>query len=179
MQPDRDFPLDLLFPKLAPPACAVVLVTGPPGGGKSAWVAQQARPDDEVIDLDLIISELSGQPLYHAPKGQWLQPALEERNRRLNALAGRARSDRAFVIVCAPGTACPWWRQALRPLQWKAVVPPVWRVEDQIRLDPRRSHDVHAHLQAAADWFARNHASALRVLSRKPVRETEEDRDAA
>lgn len=36
------------------------VITGPPAGGKSSWIAARARPTDIVIDLDRITQALMG-----------------------------------------------------------------------------------------------------------------------
>jgi hypothetical protein len=36
------------------------VITGPPAGGKSSWIAARARPNDIVIDLDRITQALMG-----------------------------------------------------------------------------------------------------------------------
>jgi hypothetical protein len=163
-----------LFPRFPRPLCRVVLVSGPPGGGKSHHVAQHAAPGDVVMDLDAIMSELSGLPIYRADRARWLRPALAERNRRLVELATMPRQVLAWVIVSAPGTAWQWWRQALQPVRLVPVVPPQWKAEDNIRRDPRRAHALGQHLAACADWYARNGAAidaAMRHAARERDRE--------
>ncbi|MFJ1461011.1 AAA family ATPase [Nocardia sp. N2S4-5] len=54
----------------ATPGVRVVVVTGPPAGGKSTYVREHAAPDDVVIDLDVIAAALRGpnaDPLHLYP----------------------------------------------------------------------------------------------------------------
>lgn len=45
----------------------VVLVIGPPGSGKTAYVEQRMRRGDLVIDVDTLFMALSGQRMYDKP----------------------------------------------------------------------------------------------------------------
>lgn len=60
---------------------ALSVVTGPPAGGKTTWVAAHAQPGDVVIDLDRIAQALS-------PPGA----GTHEYGRVLRTIAQRARS---------------------------------------------------------------------------------------
>ena len=44
-----------------------VVVTGPPGSGKTTWVQQRARPGDVVFDLDAIAQVVTQLPTYPRP----------------------------------------------------------------------------------------------------------------
>jgi hypothetical protein len=46
---------------------SLVVVAGPPGAGKSTYVAERAQPGDVVWDYDTVMAALSGQPLYERP----------------------------------------------------------------------------------------------------------------
>ncbi len=97
------------FPEwLPPPACPVVLVTGPPGGGKTTYAKAQAKAADEVIDLDDCFTEVCGTHGHRADKAN-LGMALKLRNKLIANLASK-REGRALVIVSAPSEAeCQWW----------------------------------------------------------------------
>jgi len=43
----------------------LIVVTGPPGAGKSSWIRSHARPTDIVIDLDLMALAMSGPGADH------------------------------------------------------------------------------------------------------------------
>jgi shikimate kinase len=45
----------------------VVVVYGPPGAGKTRWAMEWMKAGDIIVDLDLIYSALSGQPVHHKP----------------------------------------------------------------------------------------------------------------
>ncbi len=83
------------------PLIPVTVVCGPPGSGKTSWVAARAQASDLVLDLDEIQARLSGLGWYGYGE-EWIQPALAERNRRLGALANPSNYTRCWLIVGAP-----------------------------------------------------------------------------
>lgn len=83
------------------PLIPVTLVCGPSGSGKTTYVRTHAGPHDLVLDMDEIISRLSGQA-WHEAGPEWVQPALHERNARLGALANPSAYQRCWLIVQAP-----------------------------------------------------------------------------
>jgi 5-methylcytosine-specific restriction protein A len=86
------------IPAVQKPAIPVTIVCGPPGSGKTTYVAERAGLRDVVIDLDVIMSRLSGQPI-HQVSSRWIGMALTERNRILAGLAKDAVHERAWFIL--------------------------------------------------------------------------------
>jgi len=109
-----------LFPKwLKPSAIPLTIVCGPPASGKSTYAAQHAGPADLVIDLDVIASQLSGEPL-HSWDDRWLHPALLKRNDLLGSLSRPTTYRAAWFIVSEPTAARrDWWHRMLKP---KAII---------------------------------------------------------
>lgn len=94
------------------PACPVVLVTGPPGSGKTTYCREQAKAADQVIDLDECFLEVSGVHGHQADRA-YLSKALRLRNKLLANLAGKQRGT-AYVIVSCPTTKeVEWWKGKL------------------------------------------------------------------
>jgi 5-methylcytosine-specific restriction protein A len=84
--------------RFAVPFTAVI---GPAGNGARGWVADRAGPDDQVLDLAEILTELSGLPAHRA--GDWIVPALERRNTTLRRLTRPcADTPAAWLITPAP-----------------------------------------------------------------------------
>lgn len=86
------------------------VVCGPPGSGKSTYVARHRKTGDLVLDLDTIMAALSGEAIYDAP-GELLpfawqaRDAVLERLRRAHGLrhawiimGGAKRADRMAVV---------------------------------------------------------------------------------
>lgn len=98
---------------LPKPACRVVLVTGPPGAGKSWYCQQHAKPGDTVIDLDECFKAVCGVHGHEADR-QHLGAALRLRNKQIANLASK-RDGTAYVIVGAPSAQeVEWWCDKLK-----------------------------------------------------------------
>lgn len=136
-------------------ALPLTIVSGPPGAGKSTWVSERAAPGDVVIDLDEIIAELSGLPLYHAGL-EWLSRGLQRRSELLASLAGAGdRTRHAWFIVSAPTKAeRAMWKNALGAVQVVVIETPADACADRIRQDARRPAAVQLeHVSAARTWW--------------------------
>ncbi|URI11432.1 ATP-binding protein [Aquincola tertiaricarbonis] len=146
---------DQLHPRwLTPPRCKVHLVCGAPGSGKSTHVATHRQPGDTVIDVDEILAELAGLPLYVGDKAQWLGAAIDERNRRLQALAAQPADHVAwFIVGAADPAACQWWAVKLRTRSIVVIHTPRRECLARIAADPRRAHCQAEHIAAVNYWF--------------------------
>lgn len=86
----------------------LVIVVGPPAGGKSSYVSEMAQPGDTVIDLDAIA--LSLQPGWDR---RWNKELLDRSIRVRNSMLGslsRLSHGRAWFIVSAPSKEeRQWW----------------------------------------------------------------------
>ena len=49
------------------------VITGPPGAGKSSWIRAHAKPEDIVIDFDLIALAMAGPGADHHDHSQTLE----------------------------------------------------------------------------------------------------------
>lgn len=106
-----------IHPKwLQPSLVPLTIVCGPPCSGKSTWVRDRAGRRDLVIDLDVIASDISGEPLHGWCRERWLNAALWRRNNMLGDLGRGGNWPAAWFIVSEPKPQHrDFWAKALRP----------------------------------------------------------------
>ena len=75
----------------------VVMICGPPGSGKTTYAKSLMGDRDTLIDLDYILMEISGLPLYHDQSVEYLNEAVRERNKRLSRLKNRKHGNCYFI----------------------------------------------------------------------------------
>ena len=83
---------------------ALTVVVGPPAGGKSTWVLEQAKPGDVVIDFDRLAVAMSGQggdPHDHAPAVTTVTRAA--RAAAIEAALKLAGTTDVYLIHSSPG----------------------------------------------------------------------------
>ncbi|MCJ2010442.1 ATP-binding protein [Methylobacterium sp. J-092] len=66
---------------LKPSRIPLTIVCGPPGSGKSTYIRERIEPRDILIDLDAIMSGLSGLPEHHT-SARISMPSLERERSR-------------------------------------------------------------------------------------------------
>ncbi len=90
-----------LLPDWLPrPTVPVIVVCGPPGSGKSTYVAGLAAAHDLVLDVDDMAARISGKPLYHASYDERML-AIRDRNARLGSLDKPVPFAKVWLIVTA------------------------------------------------------------------------------
>lgn len=103
---DRTFSM---MPQWLHPKGSMTVVCGPPGAGKTTYVAQHAKPGDVVLDLDDIIRDLFGIHGHDANDLGMVAAAIRERNARLGRLT---KGDTAWLIAGAPSmTERQYWQE--------------------------------------------------------------------
>ncbi|WP_143413210.1 AAA family ATPase [Haematobacter genomosp. 1] len=143
-----------IHPKwLKPSLVPLTIVCGPPASGKSTYVRNSKGPDDLVIDLDVIASDISGEPLRGWNRSRWLNAALYRRNNMLGDLGGRGGDwPAAWLIVSEPKARHrDWWAVTLKPQQ--IVVMEVLETECMRRAAEDPGRDLLATEAAVTRWW--------------------------
>jgi 5-methylcytosine-specific restriction endonuclease McrA len=103
---------------LRPSSVPLTIVCGAPASGKSTYVARRMGVRDMVIDLDVIASQLSGQPLHGWSREEWLQAALFRRNAMLGRLSRKPDCGHAWFVLSEPDAVRrQWWAEKMRPAE--------------------------------------------------------------
>lgn len=98
------------------------MVTGPPGSGKSTWVAQEARPGDLVWDLDVVAAVIGncGEEIPREQHGSLPWPIMKACLVMLDALvawlAETELSVRVYLIISDAAQARALARQLVAQL---------------------------------------------------------------
>ena len=131
------------------PACRVVLVSGPPGSGKTTYAKQHAGPSDVVIDLDDCFTLVCGTH-GHDADSKHLAAALRVRNKMIANLASK-RDGAAYLVIGAPNeTEVQWWRDKLGAESVRLMVT---QAECEARLAPHRRHLARGwYIKATQAW---------------------------
>jgi len=134
------------YPEWMPkPSIPVTVVCGPPLAGKTTYAHEHASDGDEVIDLDAIGQELSGDT-GHAWDRRWLGAAIHERNRRI-ARWGKRRKGQGWLIVSAPRKEQREWWQDTLGAELVLLVP-------SLNECMKRANQQGRPASAVSDWFA-------------------------
>ena len=79
----------------------VIVVTGPPGSGKSAYVKQHIKPGDLMWDYDEVLKAMTGQDLYYRP--EWgIDVCTAMRDALYKNIDSNTKVKKVWIITCAP-----------------------------------------------------------------------------
>lgn len=134
------------------PVMPLLVICGPPGAGKTSFVKSYARPGEMVLDLDVILAEVTRRPLYSPASVDEWTAAKKVRNQRLVALCSApARWPRAWLIASAPKlTDRRYWRE--RGARVVMILPSLDECLRRIRGDGARPEKA-GHEQACLWWW--------------------------
>lgn len=149
---ERDLPAANHPEWLLPSAIPLTIVCGPPASGKTTWAKRQGA--DILIDLDQIMVEVSGLPMYQADR-QWLNLAIRQRNKIIAQLAARRRSRQRAILIVGEPTAQrrEWWARKLKPTSVVVMETPKDVCLERIASDPRRAARREEMSQAVSMWW--------------------------
>jgi hypothetical protein len=142
------------YPVLQKPlAIDVVMVAGPPASGKSTFVEKNKKPDDIVLDLDVIKAELTRKPLYALCDKVTLRRAITVRNKVVESLQFIENTGKTlWFVISAPDV---YDRQ-----KWKSILKPKYVYvckctfeECRDRIKSRASETQFIQIRAANLWF--------------------------
>jgi len=129
----------------------VVLVCGPPAGGKSTWVRANAKEQDVVIDFDVYRKRIGGTKWDNRPS--IVQEAFRLRADDIKLLSERC-DGKAYLIVMAPTREeRDAWVSALGKTTVKIIAPPLDVCIERARTDPRRADVKSMQAPAIRKWF--------------------------
>jgi 5-methylcytosine-specific restriction endonuclease McrA len=135
------------------PTSRVVLVAGPPGSGKAAYLATMFRPGDLIVDVDRLFVALSGLEVYQKP-GALLTFALEARDAVLRRLAKPSSVGRAWITAGAPTAAERERFERTLSAQVLVLETPAAECLRRIAKDPRRGGSVELWAPVVRDWWS-------------------------
>jgi len=136
---------------LKPSAADLTIVCGPPLAGKSTYVEARARQGDVVIDLDVIASEISGEPLHRWSREKWLNAALFRRNDMLGDLSTAVGKKAWFIIGEPKAERRQWWQDRLHPREIVVLETPAETCLQ--RLAGEQSRDKDRATRAISSWW--------------------------
>lgn len=133
----------------------LTVVIGPPAAGKSTWIRQHARPDDIVIDFDLIADALTGPsaPRHDHTPAVW---AVTRAARRaaIKAAVGWADQTDVYIIHSTPAEAT-----LARYREQGARIVTVDPGRDVVMERCRRERPPKM-MKVAAEWYAQPRATS-------------------
>lgn len=141
----------VFMPEWLEPVPRLTIVFGCAGSGKSTWVRQQAKPDDVVLDLDQLIADIGGKPLY---KGNKKDYALAVRKRNSMLIEMSKFNQSGYLIVTGSTRAQRrWWVQKLKPCRVKIMYTSKDDCVERIMNDDRRTMSVKQnHIKSVWKW---------------------------
>lgn len=138
------------------------IVAGPPGGGKTSYVAERRQWGDLVVDVDALFAALSGMTWYEKP--QVLVPfVMEARDAVIRRLARPSQARHAWIITGNPDLVD--LETLASELGADLVVLPTEYTECIRRLyaDERRNDKAQLWEPLIAQWFEKHAASKLKL----------------
>lgn len=136
-------------------AKVITVVCGPPASGKTTYVRDRAKPGDLVVDLDSIVSCLSGLPDREGHV-QFMTFAAAARDAIIERLKTPGMLKAAWIIGTYPR---PVEREVLmKALDARIVVmeTPADLCKKRIRADASRRHLADKQIAAVDAWFELN-----------------------
>ena len=137
---------------------ALIIVTGPPASGKSTWVRDHARPNDIVIDYDVLAQALSGPGADTHRHGKQVRSVAHQARSTAIAQALRYVSVVDVYIIHTEPQAEAVAKYRRHQARWVTIDPG----RDVVMLRCRELRSPHT-LRVVEDWYATQASRSLNV----------------
>lgn len=115
-----------------------LIVTGPPGSGKTTWVQENIQPGEIVVDLDAIKCALLGKDDFHC-QAEELVPMLEiVRDAIYRGIAGKKNQEKCYIITTENNIGKLGWLQGYLNAELKVMEITKETCKERVKNDPTR-----------------------------------------
>lgn len=141
----------VFMPDWLEPIPRLTIVFGCAGSGKSTWVKEHAKPNDVVLDLDEMIADIGGKPIYKGNK-QDFALAVRKRNSLLLQMSKHNQSGYLILTGSTPAQR-RWWASKLQPSSVHIMETSKEECIERIMNDERRTMSVkQKQIQSVGKW---------------------------
>ena len=129
-----------------------LIITGPPGSGKTTWVREKMKSGEMVLDLDAIKCALLGNEEFHGQAAEIVPMLTVVRDAVYRALAENKNSGRCYVITTETDLATLRQWQVYLNAELKVMDTPKEICMERVKNDPTRP-DKEVFYSLIDKWF--------------------------
>lgn len=129
-----------------------LIITGPPGSGKTAWVHENMKSGETVLDLDAIKCALLGNEDFHAQASEIVPMITVVRDSVFKAISENTNKERCYVITTETDLSTLRQWQVYLNAELKVMDTPKEICMERVKNDPTRT-DKNVFYSLIDKWF--------------------------
>ena len=129
-----------------------LIITGPPGSGKTAWVHENMKSGETVLDLDAIKCALLGNEDFHAQASEIVPMITVVRDSVFKAISENTNKERCYVITTETDLSTLRQWQVYLNAELKVMDTPKEICMERVKNDPTRP-DKNVFYSLIDKWF--------------------------
>ena len=129
-----------------------LIITGPPGSGKTTWVHENMKSGETVLDLDAIKCALLGNEDFHAQASEIVPMITVVRDSVFKAISENTNKERCYVITTETDLSTLRQWQVYLNAELKVMDTPKEICMERVKNDPTRP-DKNVFYSLIDKWF--------------------------